>query len=152
MGFFVVASSRVLQTYFLYRRKRLVTCSYTLKTVAADIATSTVLRVLVLAGLLFVWIDARASPERQDGGHERRSRSQLMQITASLEYCLERSCGCRKRFCLLPRLDHCGLPDAGRGIPNQSRLAATSRSLIHGETCMLAVHITEVFERAHPGP
>jgi hypothetical protein len=47
----------VLETYFLYRGKRLITCPETLKTTMVDVAART--RVLFLAGLLFVWIEAR---------------------------------------------------------------------------------------------
>ena len=47
-----------MQTYFMYRGKRLVTCPETLKTEAVDVAARKAAAWTFVGSLLFVWIDA----------------------------------------------------------------------------------------------
>src|SRR5215469_4431192 len=110
VGFLVFRVIPLLQSYFLYRGKRLVTCPETLKTV--DVAARTVAASSFLGWPAFHLDRCSRWPEHQDCGQEC-----LKQITADPENCLVwnivsnwylgRSCAyCRKRFNVLRRLDH----------------------------------------------
>jgi hypothetical protein len=111
-GFVVFRAIPVLQTYFLYRGKRLVTCPETLKTEAVDVAARAAAASSFLGWPVFRLDRCSRWPERHDCGQDC-----LKQITADPENCLlwnivsnwylGRSCAyCHKRFGVLHHLDH----------------------------------------------
>jgi hypothetical protein len=58
-GFVLFRAIPVLNTYFLYRGKRLLHCPDTLNTEAVDVAGRTAAASAFLGELRFVWIDVR---------------------------------------------------------------------------------------------
>lgn len=111
-GFVVCRVIPALQTYFLYRGKRLVICPETARTETVDVAART-----AAANSFLGWTALRLDrcsrwPERQDCGQEC-----IKQITAESANCLpwnivsswyfgQRCVFCGKRFSVLRHFDH----------------------------------------------
>jgi hypothetical protein len=148
-----------LQTYSLYRGKRLVTCPETLKTEAVDIAARSVAASSFLGWPAFHLDRCSRWPERQDCGQEC-----VKQVTSDPENCLlwtivsnwylGRSCAyCRKPFRVLHHLDHApallregGTTVEWNQIPPQQlpKLFSTAKPVCWN------CHIVETFRRVHP--
>ena len=159
VGFVVFRAIPVLNTYFLYRGKRLVHCPDTLKTEAVDVAARTAAATAFLGASMLRLDRCSHWPERQNCGQEC-----LKQIVADPENCLlwnivsnwylGRSCVyCHKLFGVLSRLDHAPalLRDDHTTVEwNQISPEQLPEIFSTSKPICWNCHIAETFRRVHP--
>jgi hypothetical protein len=148
-----------LQTYLLYRGKRLITCPETLKTEAVDVAAGKAAAWTLINEPILRLDRCSRWPERQDCGQEC-----LQQIEADPENCLVwnivsnwyegKTCVyCRKRFGRLHHLDHAPALLRSDGVTTEwDRFRPEQLSEVFSvyQPVCWNCHITQSFRHEHP--
>ncbi|MGC2183585.1 MAG: hypothetical protein WA637_09920 [Terriglobales bacterium] len=159
VGLFLTRVIPALQTYFMYRGKRLITCPETLTKEAVDVAAGRAAASILVGDSTLHLDQCSRWPERQDCGQEC-----LRQIEADPENCLVwnivsnwyegKTCVyCHKRFERLHHLDHAPAlmgPDHRTIEWDHVRLNQLQDLLSTCKPVCWSCHVTETFRHEHP--
>ncbi|MGA8313431.1 MAG: hypothetical protein WB755_25635 [Terriglobales bacterium] len=158
-GLFFSRVIPALQTYFMYRGKRLITCPETLTKEAVDVAAGKAASSVFVGGSTLCLDQCSRWPERQDCGQEC-----LRQVEADPENCLvwnivsdwyegQKCVYCHKRFGRLHHLDHTPAlmgPDHRTIEWDHVRLNQLPDLFSTCKPVCWSCHVTETFRQEHP--